>query len=105
MKFTSPLQLKTKAPEGAFVLHQWTILFESVPAQHDLAGLAGFHQVETFLEAVDRQLVGHHLAQREAGQYQLGHLVPGLVHLAAVDSVWRSLEYAVRIHDARALFV
>jgi hypothetical protein len=49
--------------------------------------------------------VGHHLAQREAGQYQLGHLVPGLVHLAAVDSVWRSLDYAVRIHDARALFV
>ena len=59
----------------------------SVPAQHDLARLAAFHQVEALLEIIDRQLVGQHLAQREAAQYQLGHLVPGLVHAPAIDAL------------------
>src|SRR5690606_23920521 len=57
------------------------------PAEHDLAGLARFHQVEALLELVRRQLVAEYLAQREAVEHQLGHLVPGLVHAPAVDAV------------------
>src|SRR5690606_32301718 len=43
----------------------------SGPAQHDLAALAGLHQVEALLELIDRQLVGQDLAQREAAEDQL----------------------------------
>src|SRR5688500_13764160 len=60
---------------------------QSVPTEHNLTRLTRFHQIETLLEFVDRQLVGEHLAERETAEHQLGHLVPGLVHLAAVHAV------------------
>src|SRR5690349_8657480 len=63
------------------------LAYESVPAQHDLAGLARFHQLEAFLELLDRQLVRERLAEREAAEHELRHLVPGLVHLPAVDAM------------------
>src|SRR3546814_20667353 len=57
------------------------------PAQHDLARLPRFHQVEALLELVRRQLVAEHLAQREAVEHELCHLVPVLVHAPAVAAV------------------
>src|SRR5690606_41163094 len=59
----------------------------SGPGTGDLAALTGFHEVETLLERVDVDLVGQHLLQRGAGEYHLRHLVPGLVHAAAVDAL------------------
>src|SRR3546814_156108 len=57
------------------------------PAQHDLARLPRFHQVEALLELVRRQLLAEHLAQREAVAHELGHLVPCLVHAQAIAAV------------------
>src|SRR3546814_13194750 len=62
-------------------LFPYTTLFRS------LARRPRFHQVEALLELVRRQLVAEHLAQREAVEHELGHLVPGLVHAPAVDAV------------------
>src|SRR5690606_8395876 len=72
---------------ASFTNHQPPTTNKSVPTQNDLARLPRLHQVEALLEVVGVQLMAEHLAQREARQHQLGHLVPGLVHAPAVDAL------------------
>ena len=64
------------------------------PVADHFAGLPGYHQLETGFVFFDRDVVRQGLAQREAGQHHLGHLVPGFIHAAAVDTVnFETLEY------------
>src|SRR5208283_186385 len=56
------------------------------PGQHDLAALAGAHEVEALLEVGEREPVRDDGRYVEAALDHRRHLVPGVVHLAPVDS-------------------
>lgn len=56
------------------------------PVEDDLAGVSGTHGVEALLVVAPVKAVGDDPGDVEAALQHDGHLVPGLVHLATVDS-------------------
>src|SRR6202162_3620658 len=56
------------------------------PIEHDFAGVAGFHELDSFAKLAEREAVGDDRGDVEAGLDERGHLVPGFVHLAAINS-------------------
>src|SRR5687767_11490729 len=61
--------------------------WRSLPIQDHLAGLAGPHDLEALERVVDLEPVGDDRADIETALEHARHLVPGLVHLAAVDAL------------------
>ena len=59
---------------------------EAARAEPDLAAVARQHRVEALLEIGEGKAVGDDGPDIEAALEHHGHLVPGFVHLAAVDS-------------------
>ena len=59
----------------------------SGPVQNDLAGQAGTHDVEPFLEFVDGEVVGYHRRYVQSTLDQGGHFVPGFEHFPAIDAL------------------
>ncbi len=58
-----------------------------IPVQDDFTGLAGLHGFEAFGEFGVVQAVSDYGADIESALQHYGHLIPGLVHFAAVDTV------------------
>ena len=56
------------------------------PVEHDLSGVPRFHQLDRFFELRVRKAVRDDRRNVEAALDHRGHLIPGLIHLAAVDS-------------------
>ncbi len=56
------------------------------PIEHDLAGVAGFHQLDRFAKFGVGKAVGDDRRDVEAALDHRGHFVPGFVHLAAINS-------------------
>src|SRR5215469_2033710 len=62
------------------------VLGDGRPVKNDLAGVSGTHGVESFFELIPAEAVSNDLADIEPGLQHDGHLVPGLIHFATVDS-------------------
>jgi hypothetical protein len=59
---------------------------QTTPVEHDFAGIAGFHQLDRFLELRVREAVGDNRRNVETGLDHGSHFVPGFVHLPAVNA-------------------
>ena len=59
----------------------------SVPVQHDLAAIASMHDFETFVEVLVVEAMGDDLADVQTRLQHDRHLVPGFIHLTAVDAL------------------
>src|SRR5574340_74207 len=58
-----------------------------LPVQDHLAGLARAHHLKSLLEFGERKMMRNHGPDVEAALQHDGHLIPGLVHFAAVDAL------------------
>src|SRR5450631_1544455 len=66
----------------------WPRSAHAVGIDENLTGFAGFQALHGFREIFHRDAVGYHGMQVEVvALEQRGHLVPGLVHAAAVDTL------------------
>src|SRR5205823_2565875 len=60
----------------------------AVGIEQDLAGLASLQPLHAFAEVFHRNAISNHRMQIElARSEQRGHLIPGLVHQAAIDAL------------------
>src|SRR5258707_1326587 len=57
------------------------------PVQNDFAGVAGFHQLDGFLEFGVLKVMSDYRRNIEAALDHRGHFVPLFVHFAAVNSL------------------
>src|SRR5690242_7310907 len=72
-------------------LRTWHPLREAklAPGEHDLSALARAHQVEAFLELLEWKAMRDHRRNIQSALNQRGHLIPCLIHLAAVNAADR----------------
>src|SRR6185295_14631840 len=64
-------------------------LSKFLPVENHLAAVAGPHDLESFFEVAISESMCDDGLDIESGLQQNGHLVPGLVHLAAIDTANR----------------
>src|SRR6266478_5371815 len=77
---------------------------QAAPVEHDFPGVAGFHQLDGFFELCIGEAVSDDRRDIEAALDHRRHLVPGFIHLAAVDSFdcERAEDHGVPINRSRA---
>src|SRR5436190_1319041 len=76
--------LRSVSPGSVFICGFTVSL--SLPIENHLAGLATQHRGKALLELREMKAVCDDRLDVEAALQHHGHLVPGFVHLAAVDS-------------------
>src|SRR5205809_4701737 len=59
------------------------------PVEQHFPSMSRMHRIETLLEICVRESVGDHRRNVQPGFQHDGHLVPGFVHLAPVDTLDR----------------